>query len=123
MNLVPDVFWAIFYDGTDDLRFNWNGADRAFINNVNGAYVMLSDARLKKDVQSLDSVLDGVLQLRPASYQYLDNTSDDPRSLGFIAQEVGEIFPNLVRESNGSKRSPMMIFLFWPSRLYRNNRN
>ena len=96
-------FWAIFYDGTHDLRFNWNGADRAYISNVNGAYVQLSDARLKKEIEPLGSVLSGVLKLKPASYHYLDNTSSDVRSLGFIAQEVGEVFPNLVRESNGFK--------------------
>ena len=78
------------------------------------SYLTTSDARYKKNVESLESMgglLDG---LTPVSYN-LDipmkdengmaqkasaNTVSDRRSFGFIAQEVREIFPELVYEDS-----------------------
>ncbi|MDE5806968.1 MAG: tail fiber domain-containing protein [Muribaculaceae bacterium] len=77
-------------------------------------FLTSSDARYKKNVESLES-LGGMLEgLTPVSYN-LDipmkdengvarkssaNTVDDRRSFGFIAQEVREIFPELVYEDS-----------------------
>jgi hypothetical protein len=38
--------------------------------------------------------------LRPVSYLTLDQQSTDKKSYGFIAQELNEIFPNIVNEPN-----------------------
>ncbi len=62
---------------------------------TNGLYVP-SDKRLKKDIQSATRVLDRLTQLRPVYYRYRSESSDAKRSLGFLAQEVEELFPELV---------------------------
>jgi hypothetical protein len=36
--------------------------------------------------------------LRPVSYLTLDQQSTDKKSYGFIAQELNELFPNIVNE-------------------------
>jgi len=57
-----------------------------------------SDINLKKDVLSLgDDTLDKVLGLRPVSYNW-KSTGDG--ALGFIAQEVRDVFPELVGSNN-----------------------
>lgn len=64
-----------------------------------GDIMQVSDRRLKTEIQSPPGRLDQVLQLQPAQYRF---TEDMPYSLpggihyGFIAQEVEQVFPDLV---------------------------
>ena len=60
---------------------------------VTGEVTAYSDKRLKTDIQSLDNR--GLLN--PVSY-----TKDNKRQIGFIAQEVQEVYPELITEdTNG----------------------
>ena len=59
-----------------------------------------SDYRIKKNIESINNVLESVNSLRPVSYLTLDQQSTDKKSYGFIAQELNEIFPNIVNEPN-----------------------
>ena len=60
-----------------------------------------SDERLKRDIQPLDasSELQRLLNLRPVSYYWRDERLSQERQYGFIAQELREVFPELVQES------------------------
>lgn len=68
------------------------------------AFTNYSDARLKKNVTDVESSLDKLMQLRPVQYQYNDaylklyndSTSADRVHKGFIAQEIQQIFPEMV---------------------------
>lgn len=95
---VANNYWDIFYDNIADLRFTRNGVNKASIDQVNGAYNQLSDRRVKTDIQPLPEVLDKVKQLNAVDYHYTSNSTDDPKSIGFIAQEVEKLFPNLVKQ-------------------------
>ncbi len=54
-----------------------------------GAYVNGSDARLKDNIQSLDSGLDVIKAMRPVTFQYKpDYSKDQSVQPGFIAQEL-----------------------------------
>jgi len=56
-----------------------------------GAYVNGSDARLKDNIQSLDSGLDVVKAMRPVTFQYKpEYNKDQSVQPGFIAQELQE---------------------------------
>ena len=55
-----------------------------------------SDARLKKNIEDAESVLDRVLQLRLRRFQWRDQSDDAPSEFGVIAQEVQPLFPDLV---------------------------
>jgi hypothetical protein len=68
-----------------------------YISNT-AAWQSTSDVRLKTDVKDLDSTA-RLMALRPVDYLWKSQeTSDEPtkRNLGFIAQEVKEVFPELV---------------------------
>jgi hypothetical protein len=60
-----------------------------------------SDERLKRDILPLDAPteLQRLLSLRPVSYYWKDERLSQERQFGFIAQELREVFPELVQES------------------------
>lgn len=57
-----------------------------------------SDSRLKDDIADLQYGLNEILQLRPVSYLWKNNTINQGKQYGFIAQEVQEVMPELVKE-------------------------
>jgi hypothetical protein len=58
-----------------------------------------SDLRLKRDVGSAPYGLAAALELLPRSYHWNEETDEEDIHLGFIAQEVQMIMPELVKES------------------------
>ena len=57
-----------------------------------------SDSRLKDDITDLQYGLNEILQLRPVSYNWKDDKINQGKQFGFIAQEVQEVMPELVKE-------------------------
>ena len=77
----------------------------AQINRSNGQYGIGSDRRLKKDIVPLKGQLASVLQLRPVSYRLKTQEDNARKSLGFIAQEVEPLFPEVVNEGPGGMKT------------------
>ena len=73
------------------------------INPTNTALECSSDLRLKKDFEGISatSSLAKVLALNPVFYNWLREATGTPKHTGFIAQEVQELFPDLVSQSGG----------------------
>ncbi|WP_255991719.1 tail fiber domain-containing protein [Chitinolyticbacter albus] len=93
------------YIGVDDHLFvyDWGRNKSIHLDVMNSKINYNSDLRLKEDVAPLSSVLDTVRQLRGVSYRWKDG--DGERQLGFIAQEVEAVLPELVSEGpNGMKQ-------------------
>ena len=74
------------------------------------AFNISSDARLKRNITNVDNGINTIMKLRPVSYEKKSSlTSDDygkVREIGFLAQEVQTVLPNLVSEftkDNGEK--------------------
>ena len=59
-----------------------------------------SDINLKKDIVNLDKCLDIIEKLNPVGFKW---KKDDKDEVGFIAQEVEELIPEIVEEVNGYK--------------------
>jgi endosialidase-like protein len=57
-----------------------------------------SDARLKTDIQDLSYGLDTVMKLHPVSYQFINPQFGTGPQVGFIAQEVQQVTPELVTQ-------------------------
>ena len=62
------------------------------INSTSVEYATSSDRRLKKNIQTMDSMLENIMRMKPSSFEWISN---DDTGYGFIAQEVYEIFPHL----------------------------
>jgi hypothetical protein len=107
---VDSLYWSIYTEfcpgcaaGSGNLLFRNDSGIFGFIRHSDCAYIGGSDERLKRDIAPLNNVLERVLQLRPVSYRFRSDTSGGPRSLGFIAQEVEPLFPEVVGECQGMK--------------------
>jgi hypothetical protein len=74
------------------LTLDMSAAGAATFNNNVTAF---SDRRLKSDIQTLENGLEKVEQLRGVTYTRDDNV-DGGQQLGVIAQEVEEVFPQVV---------------------------
>ena len=62
------------------------------------AFLNVSDKRLKKDIYELTGSINKVLQLRPTEFTWKE---DDKQDVGFIAQEVEEVIPEVVQTTKG----------------------
>jgi hypothetical protein len=84
------------------INFGYNSG-----NNGNGAiagngdsqatFITQSDARLKENIEDLPSQLSSVMALRPVEFDY---KATGGHQIGFIAQEVQAVYPDLVAESD-----------------------
>ena len=64
---------------------------------VNGNFYNPSDKRLKRNIKTLTSVLDKLKQMRGVSFLYKDQkTYASGAKIGVIAQELKEVYPELV---------------------------
>jgi hypothetical protein len=80
---------------------------------INGTCICtLSDARLKKDVASVDFGLEQLLALHPVDFRWNQEGDDQKLHAGFIAQEAREVAPQLVLEgSEGTLHVDPMAFI------------
>jgi hypothetical protein len=65
------------------------------INNYQANNLDLSDVRLKKDIEPLESYWDKFKSIEIVKYKYIDQTHDD-FNIGVIAQQVESIAPEFV---------------------------
>ena len=66
------------------------------IQNVNGVYGTISDLRLKENISDARNYLADLLKLRVVKYSLKEEASAVANKLGFIAQEVEQVFPAMV---------------------------
>jgi hypothetical protein len=71
-------------------QINANGASQA-------AFGSYSDQRLKENIVDLPSQLANIFALRPVEFDYKDGSG---HQIGFVAQEVQEIYPDLIGEGS-----------------------
>lgn len=119
-----------FNDATTQNATSWQATDQAFVvgngtDNANrsnafvvfkngnatmtGTLTQNSDKRLKKEINTLKSSLENINKLRGVSFYWdeshpLVHHSGTDRQIGFIAQEIEKIYPELVvTKNNGYK--------------------
>ncbi|MFA6048112.1 MAG: tail fiber domain-containing protein [Parcubacteria group bacterium] len=69
-----------------------------------GVLTCTSDARLKKNITAMDYGLDTVLSLKPVEFDWKNQKDSTQKTLGFIAQDVEAVMPQLViTDANGYK--------------------
>lgn len=69
----------------------------------------VSDRRLKTDIQPLQNALLNILDLQPVSFKMKDNLNKT--EFGFVAQDVEEIFPNLVTTAEDVSHTKSMNYV------------
>jgi hypothetical protein len=88
--------------------FGSSGGIPVIVNGGGRLGTTTSSARFKEDVHSIDSESDGLMKLRPVAFRYKE--SHEPGRLqqyGLIAEEVAEVYPELV--VNDDEGRPLAI--------------
>jgi hypothetical protein len=65
---------------------------------ASATFTAYSDKRLKENIVDLPSQLSNIMALRPVEFDFKGYENGEGHQLGFIAQEVQEIYPDLVGE-------------------------
>jgi hypothetical protein len=72
----------------------------------NGTVTARSDQRFKKNIETTrDGYAEDLAKLRVVKYNWYNHEDDTPKELGLIAQEVEQVFPNLVMTENAGEEN------------------
>jgi hypothetical protein len=71
-----------------------------------------SSRRYKFDISDMDRATDGLMHLRPVTFRYLAHGDHAPLQYGLIAEEVNDVYPELVaKNKDGEVETVMYQFL------------
>lgn len=90
------------------LQLSYMGSPRGIFSSTNGSYTMLSDIRMKKAIRNLPSVLSSYMKLEPVSF-YMSADTSRKKQIGFIAQQVKALFPELVTVTSQAANDNLAI--------------
>jgi hypothetical protein len=77
-----------------------------------GAPLLVSSRRYKFDIDSMAGATDGLMRLRPVTFRYLAQGENGPLQYGLIAEEVAEVYPEMVvRNKDGEVETVKYQFL------------
>jgi hypothetical protein len=109
LNRLPSSSYKLEVGGdisSDDIYGNnlFLQNDASISGNVTAnEFLSESDSNLKKNITHLNNGLDIINRFRPVYYNWKDENKGTYREVGFIAQEVENVVPSLVRETNNIK--------------------
>ncbi len=98
--LFNNTDWSIA-SGADLDIYKGNTRRAWLFGGAGGNWNVPSDRNLKKDIHPMEDGLSNLKKLKPSTYHFKEEQGDGPPSLGFIAQEVRDIFPQLVSQKDG----------------------
>lgn len=83
------------------LRFNTHESggtseNVAYVRDTDGSWNTASDRRLKENITQLTPALEDVLKIEPVRYDFKNRESTPDGHIGFIAQDVHSLFPEMV---------------------------
>ena len=81
-----------YLSGSNNNLYFWNGSNQGYLSS-SGSWVDASDENLKKDITDLSYGIDSLKTLKPRKFKM---KSDDKEQIGFIAQEVESVIPEVV---------------------------
>ena len=100
--------WAIAGISSDGYGgyFSTNTGSAGYFNGDiggTGTFTYTSDAKLKKDIQPIESMMNKIMQLKPSTYEYRVGefgtmTLSPGTHFGVIAQDLQKVFPELVKQ-------------------------
>ncbi|MCS3531834.1 tail fiber domain-containing protein [Chryseobacterium sp. JUb7] len=80
-----------------DINGNWSAA----------SFTPTSDIRLKRNIKPVENGLETILKLNPVSYEKknsLESKEYNTKEIGFIAQEIRKILPDVVKETDDADK-------------------
>jgi peptidoglycan hydrolase CwlO-like protein len=91
----------------------YTGSATGYVVTADGSWGSTSDVRMKKNISPLDSALEKVMALNPVTFNMKNEPDSASRHLGFIAQDVEKISPELV-STDGRGYKGLSYAMFTP---------
>ena len=85
-----------FKSGENDFYIHDGGLGLKLTASNSQSWSTPSDARIKKNIETIDNSLERVMQMRGVYYNYTTDAESAPRKVGVIAQETLAALPELV---------------------------
>ena len=97
-NVASNVYWDVGSDNSQGAFVIYKSGTTGPWTNGTSPWNWNSDQRLKTNIQTLTTQkgLTAIEALNPVSFDWIDTNSDKRTQLGFIAQEIQKIFPEVV---------------------------
>jgi hypothetical protein len=94
---------ATYIAGISDFDLGASGTSPVVINSQGQLGINLSSRRYKEDIQSMGDSSRGLMDLRPVTFRYKKAALDGskPQQYGLIAEEVADVYPDLVVYKDG----------------------
>jgi hypothetical protein len=100
-NSGANVSGACFIGNIRDVQTQNADAIPVLVDSAGQLGTQSSSRRFKKEIKSMDSASEGILALKPVTFQYKSDKKNAPQ-YGLIAEEVAKVNPELVvRDKNG----------------------
>jgi hypothetical protein len=92
---------SVYIAGIFDVTTSINDAVPVLVDASGNLGIYSSSRRYKEDIQDMGDASSGLLRLRPVTFRYKKAYSDgsQPIQYGLIAEEVAEVYPDLVARS------------------------
>jgi hypothetical protein len=95
-NTVANNYYAIQYYHEGAAAVKFQVADSGNVTNTNNSYGAISDIKLKENITDATPKLDDLLKVKVKNFNFIGS---EEKQLGVIAQELEEIFPSMIDES------------------------
>jgi len=105
----PVAIGNSLYNYVDDethIFFEYEDGLKATIDEY-GSYYQVSDRRNKQKIKSLEDVTSTLMKLEPSSYEM--KTTPGKKSIGFIAQNIKDNFPELVEHYKNEEEDKYLV--------------
>jgi hypothetical protein len=98
---TPGTQTSFFAAGVRGVTTANNDAIPVMIDSAGQLGTVSSSRRFKRDIQDMGDASRGLMRLRPVTFRYQKPFADgsEPKQYGLIAEEVGEVYPDLVAHS------------------------
>lgn len=98
-----------FSSNPNRLALVYGGVERGNFDPLTGIYNSTSDKNLKTNIFPMPSILNKILSLEPKTYTYKEDKKQVQR-IGFIAQDVEELFPQIVSKDDVAEDSDEYLY-------------
>jgi hypothetical protein len=98
---TPGTQTSFFAAGVRGVTTGNNNAVPVMIDSNGQLGTVSSSRRFKEDIHDMDTASDGLMRLRPVTFRYQKPFADGskPIQYGLVAEEVAEVYPDLVARS------------------------
>lgn len=106
-NTTANTGWSFYASSSGDMIIGKTG-NLGYFNGTSGAYTSSSDARLKTNIQNIETVLPKLKLLEAKRYEFKNNNPEHVQSIGFLAQDVQKVFPELISVNKNNEGNPQV---------------